>query len=348
MIVTGITINDMAPPQRNTLAERLERYVTIVFPTGTRTFHLTDRCIATEISHDPQAFRSDTEPIMVYHSPEFLQLWARTPIPQRIRIVIVDYREVPRERTILGHIWFGTVPGDVEVSDYRVPLGAGIFPDIMRNGTVYILGVRFPNGNNQTIPLEIKMYDDINRLEFKENIELVHLAENQQFIRASAAISLRAQKQNKPQKSRYLPKSERTTKVTELPVAQVATPSCSSSSWTPTEASVHPLAAVRDSLPTPTNIDTARGAVRKTVTSISSGRKMPLPSTSKEVTAKVKCPFCDWQMPESCYERHVRLYHQVPCPICDEEVEHDDMKSHQINCHGTGVTKQTDGKSKRK
>lgn len=97
----------------------------------------------------------------------------------------------------------------MEVSDFRVSIAMGIFPDVYKEGTIYVLGVRFEDGPNKTIPLTLQMWDLNNGLDFSEKIELVHVGgtagTDTQYIRASAAISKRAQKHRKPDKSRYLP-----------------------------------------------------------------------------------------------------------------------------------------------
>lgn len=198
---------------KSMLAKRMTRHAAIMFPLGLRTFHISAQCVGTEITIDPGVFRTDSDPIVVHHSREGLQLWARTPTPRKVRVVVIDYREFPRQRTIMGSIWFGTIPGDIEVSDFSMSIAMGIFPDVMKENTVYVLGVRFAKGPNQVIPLTLKMWDLNNCLDFTEKIELVHVGGESgtetQYIPANAAISKRAQKHRKPDKARYLTEEQK-------------------------------------------------------------------------------------------------------------------------------------------
>lgn len=146
------------------------------------------QCIGTEVGNNPLIFQVPNDPLVVRHSKQVLQIWAITPVPRRFRIAIVDYRELPRYRTVMGYIWFGNVPVDVEVSDYRISIGFGQFPELMKEGTVYILGVRFKPSREQTIPLIIGMHDHINGLQYSEHIDLVHV---EKFFRSNRHPSLR-------------------------------------------------------------------------------------------------------------------------------------------------------------
>lgn len=188
------------------LSKQLDRFAGIEFPTGLRTFHLTEQCIGTEVTSDPAIFRSETDPIVINHSKKQLQIWAKLPLERAIRVVLVDYRERPKDRKIIGFIWFGVVPADVQVSDFVISIHAATFPDTLKNATVYILGMRAPVETRNRIPLTLKMRDIGANCDHFERIELIdHGGNNKAYIRCSQGISQRAGKQDKPQKNRYLP-----------------------------------------------------------------------------------------------------------------------------------------------
>lgn len=125
---------------------------------------------------------------------------------------MVEWRELPRYRIISGYAWFGTVPGDIEVSDFTMSIAVGIFLDILKKDTIYILGLQ-TSVAHQSIRLELKMRDEINTLEYTESVELIHPYGEKPYIRSHKGMSQRARKQAYPKKDRYLPPSVCKTKI---------------------------------------------------------------------------------------------------------------------------------------
>lgn len=245
---------------------------------------LTAQCIGTEVPLAPQMFRAPHDPIAIHHSKQALQIWAKAPLSRRVRVVIVDYCKLSRNRSIMGCIWFGTVPGDMEVSDFRVPIGLGRFPEIMKAGTIYILGVRFLEGPNQTIPLTLRMRDNRNEVDFTEHIELVHVGGNTQYIKANAAISERAKRQHKPQEDRYVPKSVQNTKVDPIkPRKKVNKPFLTSTKPTLQASTSKPKPMVPK-----TTADTSKGANKQ-------WPRHPKPPKKKKLWSNVQFVTGKWQ-----------------------------------------------------
>lgn len=318
----------------NRLAQPMGHHAVILFPPGLKTFHISMQCVGTEIIQ-PRIFRSPVDPIVIHHSQQSLQLWANTPTPRRVRIVLVDYRIHPRQRTIFGHLWFGTLPGDMEVSDFSLSLAAGIFPEILKDGTIYVLGVRFGDGPNQTIPLTLQMCDVINGLDFSEKIELVYVGgasgAETQFIRANAAISKRAQKHSRPDRTRYLPGALTQPQIMGSPQTVKPAPIVKPKEQPPvhpwlTKSSYDnlPIGLQTSMEPRPSTSHASNGPSASKTNA--HGTKPPTKTTgtipkepSKQPKKMVRCHKCDWEMAAGCYDNHQRVYHRriEPCPICD-------------------------------
>lgn len=174
------------------------------------------------------------------------------------------------------------------------------------------------------------MRDEINNVTYNELIELVHVGGEKQFIRSSAAISQRAQKQVKPEKTRYLPTHSGDTRNTPInpQPAKVTPPTVEKSPQTRKKEEPHPW-LVREPLiiPSVQNMDQNKGAIPKTTRSITK-------QSSKAGEEVVRCVKCDWSMPVSKYENHMTIYHtkDVNCPMCYKRVPYKDLDRH-IDAH---------------
>lgn len=298
------------------VALKMEPWAMIVIPDNVPTFNISTHCMGTEIVAT-QMFRAPMDPVVICHTRGSVQLLAKNPIDQAIRVVIVDYREIPRYRTIMGCIWFGGVPGDIRVSDYRMSIGASLFPDIMKKDTVYIMGVRFPAGANQTITLQVMMRDEENRIDFREKIELVHIGAEKQFIRSNVAISTRAKMQNRPDPTRYIPIDMGDTRGQLENVPQKASKERKSSTSVP-------RAEIPSTSPSTRVVNSRGGAIPKTPKATTN-----TPRDLKSAT-HTYCEPCDWMMPNDKFAPHQRIYHTPThkCPICYKMVPIKDVDGH--------------------
>lgn len=72
-----------------------------------------------------------------------VRILAGRPMTRTFRILLLDWAEFPRGRAILGYLSYSVVGGVMEASDYRMSLARGHMPEIFREDTVLMLGIRF-------------------------------------------------------------------------------------------------------------------------------------------------------------------------------------------------------------
>lgn len=150
------------------MATILAHVVDIRFDRTQRTFSLDENCIGTEIyAAYPQVARSEAIPLVVYHAGPTIQIWAAPHRRESFRILFVDYQQLPRQRQVIGYVTISHVPGLIRVSDYRQSMADGVIPDILRENTVYIIGIRFVNN---AIPASITSYDYPDEWDYTEQI----------------------------------------------------------------------------------------------------------------------------------------------------------------------------------
>lgn len=90
------------------------------------------------------------------------------PLERSFRILLLDWDQIPRSRAIIGYLLYERMLGVLNVSDYRMSLAQGVIPDIFRDDTVYILGMRF---EGYRCPIHItSTITDTNGVSYRDNI----------------------------------------------------------------------------------------------------------------------------------------------------------------------------------
>lgn len=138
------------------LATLVRRHAVLCLPQYTETFRIDHHCMGTLIMSDTVSVATD-RPLNIRHQPQAVGIWTSMP-PPRFRIVIVNYSNLPRDRAVIGYIIFSRVPGPIIVSDYGLSLRDGEFPNILREDTVYIFGIRF-GGPEHVVRMNVVMMD---------------------------------------------------------------------------------------------------------------------------------------------------------------------------------------------
>lgn len=131
----------MATNGFESLGSTISRYGAITFPDTVEMFHIDANGTATRVAQNIVTM-SRTHPVVIRHRPHMVEIWTSQPIERAFRIVVINYRVRPYDRSVIGYIRFERMLGVIRVSDYAMSLAAGELPAIFREDTVYILGVR--------------------------------------------------------------------------------------------------------------------------------------------------------------------------------------------------------------
>lgn len=132
---------------QNLLTQSVKEYCRLEFPRGTELFTVDWLLVGHPLQ--PNASVSPNRCLAVRHvlnaATNRIQIIFYTTIPltERFRVMLVDWDSFPRSRAVMGYLYYGILEGIVNVSDYRMSLARQILPDILKQDTVYMLGIRF-------------------------------------------------------------------------------------------------------------------------------------------------------------------------------------------------------------
>lgn len=110
-----------------------------------------------------------------------IQIFTSLPLEQRFRVLLLDWDIIPRARAIMGYLLYEKMAGVLQVSDFRMSLANGIIPNILRDDTIYMLGIRHERINKPvkitssiTDSSGIKYQDSILTQRIGTHITLIH------------------------------------------------------------------------------------------------------------------------------------------------------------------------------
>lgn len=139
------------------LAHVISRYGMLTFPPEVEMYHMDAHGTATRITQNIAA-AAPTHQVVIRQRPGLVEIWTTRPITRMFRIVVVNYRVRPYDRSVIGYIRFELGMGTFRVSDYVMSLSTGVLPTIFQEDTVYIIGIRYEAQFN----IEISLTDSEN------------------------------------------------------------------------------------------------------------------------------------------------------------------------------------------
>lgn len=136
-----------------------------------------------------------------------IQIFTSLPLEHRFRVLLLDWDIIPRARAIMGYLMYERMAGVVQVSDFRMSLANGIIPNILREDTVYMLGIRF-DGIKKPVKIT-SIITDSSGIKYHDSILTQRIGTHVTFVSADRSNTMRP---NANRRRVY----ENPTRVTEL------------------------------------------------------------------------------------------------------------------------------------
>lgn len=170
-----------------------------------------------------------------------IQIFTEMPLESRFRILLLDWDTIPRNRAIMGYLLYERMAGVLQVSDYRMSLAQGVIPNIFRNDTVYMLGIRF-EGMRSPVPITSSITDS-SGISYSDMIIAQRMDTFVTFVSADRTNTLRPNAQN----NRVIDCPTRVTPVNTAAIEEVVTTTTASTTvaianfHTPTVRMIRPF-----------------------------------------------------------------------------------------------------------
>lgn len=127
------------------LSHSVSEYVRLELPSNTKLFIVNENLEATVA--DRHTCVSKTHRLAIHqfiaNNVHRIQIFTSLPLEQRFRVLLLDWDIHPRARAVMGYLMYEKMAGVLQVSDFRMSLANGIIPNILRDDTIYMLGIRF-------------------------------------------------------------------------------------------------------------------------------------------------------------------------------------------------------------
>lgn len=129
------------------LSRPVSEYVRLELPSNTQLFIVNENLEATVAGRHTCVSRTHRLAIHQFIANNDrvhrIQIFTSLPLEQRFRVLLLDWDIIPRARAIMGYLMYEKMAGVVQVSDFRMSLANGIIPNILRDDTIYMLGIRY-------------------------------------------------------------------------------------------------------------------------------------------------------------------------------------------------------------
>lgn len=175
------------------LSRSVSEYVRLELPSDTQLFIVNENLEATVA--DRHTCVSGTHRLAIHQlivnngRVHRIQIFTSLPLEHRFRVLLLDWDIVPRSRAIMGYLMYERMAGVVQVSDFRMSIANGIIPNILREDTVYMLGIRF-EGIKKLVKITSTMTDS-SGIKYHDSILTQRIGTHVTFVSADRSNTLR-------------------------------------------------------------------------------------------------------------------------------------------------------------